>query len=120
MLKNKFNTLVFLALCSFLNPVSAIEYDKAGREIIRGTIVTEPGAVLENVRILAKQYGIIAKGELTLKNVFIDADVCIQHPGQGLRLYNNHFNCNLTIEYLSSMRIGNVAIDNKYAEEWSN
>ena len=120
MLKKKLTAFAILAFYGFATLLNAVEYDKAGREIIRGTIVTEPGAVLENVRIIAKQYGIVAKGEITLKNVFIDADICIQHPGQGLYLYNNHFNCNLTIEYLSSIRIGNVDIDNKYTETWSN
>jgi hypothetical protein len=99
--------------------IASKEYDKQGREIIRGPIYADK-LYYENIHIISNTYGIIANRPIEIANVVIEARVCIQHPGYGLQIRNSDLYCNLGIEFTGNALINNHLYNNRYSGELSN
>ncbi|MEO6598848.1 MAG: hypothetical protein ABIQ16_03185 [Polyangiaceae bacterium] len=101
--------------------VSTPSVDEQGLKLIRGPI--EANGVLNRVHIVSDTVGVVHKGyqRLTITNSVISAPICVRTPGSiGLTLTNNTLDCDLGVQFETTMLLDNQFIDNRIRGQMQN
>lgn len=102
-------------------PAPVAETDADGRKLIRGPI--ETSGVLSHVHIVSDSIGVVHKGyeRLTIEDSVISAPICVRTPGSvGLTLVNNTLDCDLGVQFETSVLMGNQFTGNRIRGQMQN
>jgi hypothetical protein len=102
-------------------PAPAAETDTEGRKLIHGPI--EANGVLKHVHIVSDSIGVVHKGyqRLTIEDSVISAPICVRTPGSvGLTLINNTLDCDLGVQFETSVLMDNQFMDNRIRGQMQN
>jgi hypothetical protein len=95
---------------------SAPGRDASGRQILRGPV---GDGIYQDVRIVSDSVGIVGR-VIVVRNVVIDAPVCVRTPGHGVFVADSVLNCGLCIEFLDSVLINNTLLNNRCSGRGTN
>lgn len=90
--------------------------DSEGRKIILGPVGS---GHYNNVRIISASVG-VSGNTVSVTNSVIEAPVCIQTYGDGVRVTNNTLLCDLCIEFTGGMLTNNTLANNRCSGRGTN
>lgn len=91
--------------------------DRLGLPIVQGPLM---GGYYDGVHIVSDSIGVIANGPTTISNSVIEAPVCVQSSGNGLRLSNNTLICELCVEFVGRALYQNILMYNQCSGRLTN